>query len=258
MRVLGSAPKFEIKRRFGRAATVYENSAQIQREVASSVAAMIEGLPLPASASVLEIGCGTGYLTRAVLDRRPHVEWLATDIAVPMLEACRDRDASARLRIAAMDGEQLAIGPGRFDLICSSLALQWMQDPAAAIRAWTQLLKPGGWIVASTLGAGTFVEWRAAQVRADLPVVAPDYPTRSGFRHWWPDHDLQLSEFTLHENFDRAVDFLRNLRQIGADTPLSGRTRSAAQLRRALSLLETAQPVRISYHVLIGVWRASG
>ncbi|WP_154399134.1 methyltransferase domain-containing protein, partial [Bordetella pertussis] len=76
-----------IGQRFDRAAARYETHAEVQRHAAEQLAERIAALPLPAEPRILEIGCGTGLLTRALARRLGRADWTITDIAPAMLAA---------------------------------------------------------------------------------------------------------------------------------------------------------------------------
>ncbi|HEX4095209.1 MAG TPA: methyltransferase domain-containing protein, partial [Caulobacteraceae bacterium] len=80
-----------LRKAFDAAAETYDAAAPVQRAVAARLAEKIAALPLPPKPRILEIGCGTGFLTAALRERLPGGEWLITDISPRMLDACRAR-----------------------------------------------------------------------------------------------------------------------------------------------------------------------
>lgn len=226
-----------IRRAFA-AAPDYDGEARIQREVADRLAARIAALDLPARPRVLEIGCGTGFLTGALIAAGVGPgDWLVTDIAPEMVERCRTRFADAQsggtMRFAVLDGEHGAPEGGPFDLICSSLAVQWFDDAPAALARLAGLLAPGGHLVVTTLGAGSFAQWRAAHEAEGCTAGTPDFVAADAFRA------LPSAAVTVEDHVERHPDpraFLRALKAIGAGTSHPGhRPLSPAQLRRVMA-----------------------
>lgn len=245
--MLTGADKRAVAGRFAAAAGRYDASARVQARIAAAMAERLAALALPVGARVLEIGCGTGLLTAAALTRLPQVgTWLASDIAPAMAVSCRQRlSADPRLAVAVMDGEGPAV-TGPFDLICSSLALQWFPDAAGALARWRAMLAPGGVLCVATLGVDTFAEWRAALAAAGAAGAGPAYPDAVRLSGWLgPGGRVERQDFIEHH--PDARHFLQSLRGIGADyAPVR---LAPATLRRAMRQLEATRPVAVTYDV---------
>ena len=159
---------------FGRAVD-YDRHAIVQARVAERLANDIVACPIRPGADVLEIGCGTGLLGAALVDRIAGARWLMTDISPAMVARTAQRFAAEpRVETAVMDGE-FPDGSARYDLICSSLAMQWFGDIVAAIPRLRARLAPGGVLAFTTLVEGSFAEWREAHDGASAGT--PDYPS---------------------------------------------------------------------------------
>ncbi|MEO6092945.1 MAG: methyltransferase domain-containing protein [Novosphingobium sp.] len=198
-----------IKQAFS-AASDYDRHARVQRLVARQLAAQIADLPLPASPRILEIGCGTGFLTEALIGHGVAGEWLVTDISPEMVQRCRERvgDGEGR-RFAVLDGEY-GEPEGQFDLVCSSLAVQWFDCQETAHARMRQWLTSGGHCVVTTLGAGSFAEWRAAHAAEGL---------ESGTPRFLPAEQLAAQRIDHYvDRHETALDFMRSLKEIGAHT----------------------------------------
>ena len=219
-------------------ASDYDRHARVQRIVAEGLADRIAGLKLPRDARILEIGCGTGFLTQALLARGVSGQWLVTDIAPAMVARCRKRLGGSRdIDFAVLDGEQdRPPGAGSYDLVCSSLALQWFDDPASAATRMMAWLAPGGWLAFTSLLAGTFAEWRGAHEAEGLEPGSRSLPERGLFDALMPE--LQADAHRVVQHVDACGDargFLRSLRAIGAQTPDAGhRPLGAAAMRRVM------------------------
>jgi malonyl-CoA O-methyltransferase len=187
----------------------------------------------PDGTRVLEIGCGTGFLGAALVDQLGDAQWLMTDVAPKMVARTADRFAGdERVQVAVMDGENLQ-GETRYDLICSSLAMQWFGDLSSALSRLRRGLAPGGLLAFTTLTEGSFAEWRAAHNGNEAGT--PDYLSPTALEA------LGLSvEVTHHPvHYDSARAFLRALKAIGAGTPRSGyRPLPATVLKRVMAGFE--------------------
>jgi malonyl-CoA O-methyltransferase len=252
-----SERKQQIARHFGAAAPTYDRSARIQARIAEELAGEIAAIAQPAR--ILEFGCGTGNLTRALGGLFPAAHLIATDLAPPMAALTRRRlGASAPLACAAMDAESPAFPPAAFDLVCGSLAAQWFTRPAHAFAALGALLRPGGLLALTTLGAETFQEWRGAAALLGLSPAIPAYPSLAEL-DWQrpPGFLVELArEQRLWDEHPSALDFLQSLRHIGADLPADhARPLSPGALRRILRQVDAQGRVNATYHVLTLLWR---
>lgn len=219
----------------------YDGQARVQRDVAEALADRIAALPLPASPRVLELGCGTGFLTQALIARGIGGNWLVTDLAPAMVERCKARVGETAHRcFAVLDGET-GTPDGPFDLICSSLALQWFDDGPAALIRMGNWLAPDGHLAVTTLGAGTFPEWRAAHAQEALEAGTPAFPPTEDFI------TLPGISTTVDLHRERHADargFLRALKAIGAGTARPRhRPLAPAALRRVMAHFEAAGSV---------------
>ena len=122
------------------AAAAYDAYAVVQRQVAAWLAERIVAVA-PPRPRVLEVGCGTGFLTQAAWPRLDRPEWLMTDIAPEML--ARGRAQMPDLCARVMDGERPDLaGEAPFDLIVSSLAVQWFSDLEGGLQRLADALLP--------------------------------------------------------------------------------------------------------------------
>lgn len=110
----------------------------------------------------LELGCGGGQ--NSIWLARQGVECVAVDVAGAQLRhaASLARNYGVKLRLIQSPLEEL----GRrlrstFDLIHSSHAFEFVDDPAALIKVACRLLKPGGHLVISTVHPLYNGEWVA-------------------------------------------------------------------------------------------------
>ncbi len=243
------AHKRRVRDAFSAAAETYDGASALQREVAARLADWVMLQPPPSDASILEIGCGTGHLTRrlfaALADRR----WLVTDLAAPMLDRCRATLDAERVRgggdisFRVMDGEWPDVPPGSFDRIVSSLAFQWFDDLGGALDRLFTCLRPGGHLVFATLGADTFKEWRACLAKEGTASGIRHYPTTSDL----PQAATLLAEYWITIPHPGGHAFLESLKLIGARVAAPGHhPLPAGTLRRALHGFDGS----VTYHVL--------
>ena len=238
--------KQRIAAAFSAAVASYDAAAEAQGLAAAALAERVAALTLPPNPRVLEVGCGTGLLTRRLL---PSVggRWLITDIAPAMVDATRAALPSGAGEFRVMDGERPeSIAPASLDLIVSNLAAQWFADLPAALIALERCLAPGGRLLLTTLGWRSFAEWRLAHDLLGLACGTPRYPT-AGQLHAATGAQVDANCFTV--GYEDGHAFVRALKAIGAGTPAPGYRRlSTGALRQVLT--ELGAPCTITYEIL--------
>jgi ubiquinone/menaquinone biosynthesis C-methylase UbiE len=100
-------------------------------------------------AAVLEIGCGTGQLTRHLAALG--FELTAIDIGAAMVSAARSNVPDGAARFAVTSFEDFQAADRSFDLIVSATAFHWI-DPGVAWIKTARLLRPNGWLALLTTG----------------------------------------------------------------------------------------------------------
>ncbi len=158
-----------IRRRFDRAGSTYEDAARVQRLVAARLAALC---PPALDGDVLEIGAGSGLLTRELLPRHGGGAYVALDLSPGMLARAAMPGA---LKVVA-DGERPPFGPGSFDFLCSASAMHWYADPAASLAANLRLLRPSGGFAIALYVEGTLRELEEASRVTGFGSVYPMRP----------------------------------------------------------------------------------
>lgn len=230
--------KRRLRASFERAADTYDGSAVLQRTIADRLIERLDVVKLQPGV-VLDVGCGTGYVSRALARRYPRAQRLALDIAEPMLHrACQGlgwRGLFVRSpRPVCGDAESLPLASASVDMIVSSLALQWC-DAAAAIAEFHRVLRPGGMLMFSTFGPDTLVElrqaWRAVDARTHVHSFLDmhdlgDLLVRTGFA----EPVMDLERFTL--TYPSVLGVLRDIKHLGAHNAARERDRGLTGKQR--------------------------
>ena len=122
----------------------YRKSADFVPKLGEPV---IELLEPKAGERILDLGCGTGILTKKLADMGCSV--IGTDASPEMVAAARELGVEAFLA----DAQTLKMDE-KFDAIMSNAAVHWMPDHYAVVRRVWNLLKPGGRFAAECGGEG--------------------------------------------------------------------------------------------------------
>jgi ubiquinone/menaquinone biosynthesis C-methylase UbiE len=103
---------------------------------------------------VLDVACGTGVVTRLTAERvGPDGAVAGLDINPSMLAVARSVPSSgAAIEWHEASAESLPLGDGSFDVVLSSLGLQFVPDKASALREMQRVLAPDGRLAIATVG----------------------------------------------------------------------------------------------------------
>jgi ubiquinone/menaquinone biosynthesis C-methylase UbiE len=114
--------------------------------------------------NVLEVGCGIGELWRENADRVPR-GWRLTlvDRSPGMIAAAIGAARSADLIVA--DVQALPLSDASFDVAIANHMLYHVGDRARALAELARVLRPGGRLVAATVGRGHLEEIRQLLAR---------------------------------------------------------------------------------------------
>ena len=110
--------------------------------------AFLEWLRPPAGAHWLEIGCGTGALTAAIVASSDPRSVLACDPSNAFVEHARQSVTDPRVSFVVAGADTPPGRDGGFDLVVSGLVLNFLAAPEAVLAALRQRLRRGGTVSA--------------------------------------------------------------------------------------------------------------
>jgi malonyl-CoA O-methyltransferase len=144
----------KIQRGFSKSAKTYDLFSSLHREIADKLFAQVAREHAPSA--LLDVGCGTGYLTARLKDHFPQSKIIGLDFAKGMLEVARSKQEDIIWILA--DGNHLPFSSGCFDIVISNLAYQWAQDLSRAFSQAKRVLIPNGVLACTLFGYNTCEE----------------------------------------------------------------------------------------------------
>lgn len=149
-----------LKKRFSIHAATYDEYAHVQKEMAKRL--MKHVLHVTAKTDkmnfrILEIGCGTGYLTKQLLTHFPFAHITAVDLAPGMIEKIKTKVRSSRVSFFCGDAENMHWNE-RHDLIVSNATFQWFHHLSKTVYQLMNALNDQGVLCFTTFGNNTFHE----------------------------------------------------------------------------------------------------
>ncbi len=162
--------------RFSFSARTYDRHARPQQALAENV---LRHLPAAEPDRILELGAGTGRLTRLLAQRYPKARIDAVDIAPGMVDYGRNA-FRAMPRVSWTRGDAQRFRAERpYPLIVSSAVLQWCPDLAQTFCAVRESLHADGHFVFGLMLGRTLVELR--RLRRE---IAPSKMSRFRLPSW--------------------------------------------------------------------------
>ncbi|MFV9635400.1 class I SAM-dependent methyltransferase [Mycobacterium neumannii] len=143
---------------------------------------LLAAAALTQASQVLDIGCGTGQITRLAARQSPQGHALGIDLSVPMLEHARRSAGEERIGNVTFirgDAQTHPFCRDFYDVAISRAGVMFFADPLAAFVNIQQALKRGGRLVFLTHRQASR-PFEAVLAAVTEHVVAGDHLTESG------------------------------------------------------------------------------
>lgn len=143
-----------IQKRFAKNLDTYNDNAKIQKKMAERLLSYLDRKDFN---DILEIGCGTGFLTQLVNEKFSFKTYTANDI----VESCEKyvKEINPKINFIPADIEKAVENSDKkYDLIISNAVFQWVENLESFIKLLVSKLNDGGVLLFSTFGPENFRE----------------------------------------------------------------------------------------------------
>jgi len=183
-------------------AEAYHRLAKPQEEWARQV---LERLPLRGDETVLDAGCGSGGVTRLLLERLPQGRVIGVDGSRAMVDEARSNLARWGDRVGLRVGDLVELQLEEpVDAVFSNATFHWIADHETLFRRLREAMKPGAPLVAQCGGEGNVAEFAAAIEEAS---VLPQFA--AAFEGWPTPYNFAGPDVTEERLREAGFDGVR-------------------------------------------------
>lgn len=227
----GEVNKTLVKQRFAKRLASYEVKAVVQQRIAAELALKFENVAPTHSNSILEVGCGTGFLTREMLQKEINIGKLYLNDIVPSALPVLQKEVKKSypdIPVYTIEGDAEDIEFNMSaDAVLSASTIQWFENLPAFIAKISRMLHKDGIFAFSTFGEGNLFQIK--ELTGKGIAYVPSDELRQMLTREFKDVDLWEKQMT--QTFETPMAVLRHLQETGVT--------GTGNFRWSRSMLET-------------------
>ena len=238
--------KSEVRKSFEIASEHYNCFTALQRTIGDKL--LEQYLPNKRKEKAIDVGAGTGYLTKKITELGLVEDIFALDISQGMLRQTRQNMRAIHpAGLICADAESLSFESDSVDAVYSNLAFQWCSNLQQVFIESSRVLKRGGLFVFSTFGEKTLFElkdsWRMADegvhVNSFVGVKEIEQNLKAvGFKN------VTVYSENIEMFYDSPKQLMLGLKGMGAHNMNKNRKRSLTGARAFKEMLATYEIMR--------------
>ena len=253
--------KNKIKYSFNTKASSYDEHSIVQKEVTKRLCNRLSTIKITPN-NILDIGCGTGYLSNMLSTLFPEAKITCLDISFNMLNESQKKNSDLDLILS--DAENMPFKNKKFDLIVSSFTLHWCDEVDKIFYDIQRFLKNKGLFLFSTVGPSTLQELRTAYLSIDND----EHINTFSDMHLYGDslvkygfHDPVMDTEIIVIEYASFRDVLDSLKKTGANTVVGQEPKfisksSYQKLSKNYPINKDGNRLPVTYEIIYGIaWK---
>jgi ubiquinone/menaquinone biosynthesis C-methylase UbiE len=135
-----------VRNEYNRLAPIYDS--RWRKYINNSLSFLVDFANIPKQASILDLACGTGELSKILLQQNPQQQITGVDISEAMLEIARDKlQTYPDIELYNASVTSLPFNNQTFDLVICANAFHYFEFPQLALTEMKRVLKPDGSVI---------------------------------------------------------------------------------------------------------------
>lgn len=258
--------KKQVQIHFSKKVDTYDSYANVQKLMCRNLMNYVKEEICDYNLNILEIGCGTGYLTEILCRKFHNAKITAIDIAPGMIEYANNKLNKYNINFICNDIEELELSEN-YDLIISNATFQWLNNTELTLKKLYNSLNYGGSIIFSTFGNKTFQELNDCYKKASeilnlnnsFSSIQKFYTIKGLYKLCSNiiDSDqsvVSLNEELKYEYFDNCMGFLYSIKNTGANGSVKQNRPKPKLIKKVIDIYDKDyrinNKIRATYHCL--------
>ena len=197
-----------IQSRFEKCLKTYDENAIVQKIMAKNIAEMLDNFHCN---NILEIGCGTGLLTKEIVKKIEYKTFKALDIVTSCESFIKQIDEQIIFLPADIESFILQ-NDIKYDLIISNASLQWVNNLEEVINNLVLKLTENGTFVFTLFGKNNYKEI-SSTLNKSL-----NYYSKEDLETILKQYNYQISEETHQIEFSTPIEILKHMKYTGVNS----------------------------------------